>query len=96
MRTTTAILFAAVLGLSSSAFAATPTDTTTREARMSEALKNHRAAKAGAGAPAQVKASPAPVAKKHKVAKKAHAGKQHARAPKGNAVAVKATPASTK
>ena len=94
MRTTTAILFATVLGLSSSAFAATPTDTTTRDARMSEALKNHRAAKAGA--PVQVKASPAPVAKKHKVAKKRNARKQHARAPKSNAVAVKAAPASTK
>ena len=94
MRTTTAILFATVLGLSSSAFAATPTDTTTREARMNEALKNHRAAKAGA--PVQVKASAAPAAKKHTVAKKRHAKKQHARAPKGNAVAVKAAPASTK
>ena len=94
MRTTTAILFATVLGLSSSAFAATPTDTTTRDARMSEALKNHRAAKAGA--PVQVKASPAPVAKKHKVAKKRNAMKRHARAPKSNAPAVKAAPASTK
>lgn len=94
MRTTTAILFATVLGLSASAFAATPAATSTREARMSEALKNHRAAKAGA--PVQVKASPALVAKKHKAAKKTHAKKQHARAPKGNAVAVKATPATTK
>lgn len=94
MRTTTAILFATVLGLSSSAFAAAPTDTASREARMSEALTNHRAAKAGA--PVQVKASKAPVAKKHPTAKKHTAKKQHARTARGSAPAVKAVPATTK
>ena len=94
MRTTTAILFATVLGLSSSAFAATPTDTSTREARMSEALNKHRTAKAGA--PMQVKAGKAPVAKKHQAAKKRHAKKQHARVAGTKAPAVKAAPAATK
>ena len=94
MRTTTAILFASFLGLSSGAFAATPTDSVAREARMSEALKNHRAATAGA--PVQVKATKAPVTKKHKAAKKRSARKQHARAAQSRAVAVKATPANAK
>ncbi len=93
MRTTTAIVFATVLGLVSSAFAATPTDTAAREARMSEALKNHRTATAGATG--QVKAGKATVSNKHQAAKKRPA-KKHASAVKGNAPAVKATPASTR
>jgi hypothetical protein len=93
MRTTTAILFATVLGLSSSAFAATPTDTAAREARMSEALKSHRAATASATG--QAEAGKATVSKKHQAAKKRTA-KKHASAVKSTAPIVKATPASTK
>ena len=94
MRTTTAVLFATVLSLSSSAFAATPAATSTRETRMNEALNQHRAVKAGA--PVQVKAGKAPVTKKHRTAKKHHAKKPHANAARPNAPAVKATPATTK
>ena len=73
MRTFTSILIASVLGLSSAAFAAAPSDVTTRDARMADAMKNYQVQKAGA--PAKAKAATPATTKRH--ATKKHATKKH-------------------
>ena len=98
MRTFIPILIASVLGLSSTAFAATPSNPTTRDARMADAMKNYQAQKSGAPATAKA-AAPATtkrLAAKRHVAKKHAAKKVHARSHKAHGATVKAAPATTK
>ena len=84
MRSTTSILIAGLLGLTSAAFAATPAEPATREARMAEARKNYEAQKPGM--PSTTQAQPAKAATPHKAAKRHHAAKpstkHQAKAPK--------------
>ena len=81
MRFTTSILIAGLFGLSSAAFAATPAEPTSREARMAEAQKDYQAQKAAT--PMQPKAQAPKAATRHHASAKhvaaKHAVKHHAK-----------------
>jgi hypothetical protein len=79
MRLTRSILIAALLGLSSAAFAAAPVDASTREGRMAEARKDYEAKKAGTAVAPKLAVKHVAAKKHHAAAAKPHAKVRHAR-----------------